>query len=232
MVERLPCRYVSIKGPHRGQHCQNLAKPSYAYCLTHLEQLEHGVVLGDLPNHSKQVEVEEAEDDDFESMDRSHQLHGQKNVVSPPRLINVNVNSLRQRGYKNIREWLLDPSHVYIGHDTHISLGKGEIYHLERLKWSNPFFMDQSLSPYQMTESLQEYEKMIRGSSLYHQLHELGDKILGCWCHCYYGHNNNNSKDMCHGEVLVQLYKEKYGKQYYCSMFHETHEKHEQSSIS
>lgn len=53
------------------------------------------------------------------------------------RVINVKVDSLRKIGYKNLLEWLEDPSHVYIGRHNHYVAGAtGSI-------WANPFKVDE-----------------------------------------------------------------------------------------
>ena len=51
---------------------------------------------------------------------------------------------------------------------------------------------------------LRLYETYVRKSpQLMSSLHELEGKQLGCWC----------KPGPCHGDVLVSLYKEKYGEE-------------------
>ena len=48
---------------------------------------------------------------------------------------------------------------------------------------------------------LKEYEKFAR-TSLPHFISILAGRVLGCWC---------ESEDVCHGGVLIKLYKERWG---------------------
>lgn len=76
-------------------------------------------------------------------------------------------------------------------------------------KWGNPYsHLDKgTLAKYKVStrqEAIEAYRKYItegEGKHLLNDLHELKGKILGCWC----------KPAACHGDVLVQLIKEKFG---------------------
>ena len=69
---------------------------------------------------------------------------------------------------------------------------------LPESKWHNPFHAWR-LS---RTERVALYENYIRNSpDLMAAIPELKDKVLGCWCY----------PELCHGDVLVKIYKEVVG---------------------
>lgn len=83
-----------------------------------------------------------------------------------------------------------EPYDVYIGRPS---------------KWGNPFthLLSDTKALYKVTtrlEAVKAYEKWITegdGQHLLKDLHELKDKILGCWC----------SPLPCHGDILIKLLK-------------------------
>lgn len=81
-----------------------------------------------------------------------------------------------------------EPYDVYIGREN-------ITYGLSESKWHNPFKTTQ----YSREDVLKMYEEYIIDSTLYDELHELEDKVLGCWCKPF----------ECHGDVLVKLFYEK-----------------------
>ena len=74
-------------------------------------------------------------------------------------------------------------------------------------KWANAFScLDWRVSKEEwLIEDLVKcYENYVRKNPiLMNSLHELEGKQLGCWC----------KPGPCHGDVLVQLYNEKFGEQ-------------------
>lgn len=74
---------------------------------------------------------------------------------------------------------------------------------LERSKW-----YDESIEGSALLEA---YEKHVRNSpELMNGLDELSGKLLGCWCHASV--TGEKSTKLCHGEVLIRLWKEKFPK--------------------
>lgn len=60
-------------------------------------------------------------------------------------------------------------------------------------KWGNPFSIGKDGT---RKEVIKKYEKYIlKNKKLLNDLHELEDKVLGCWC----------KPKACHGDVLVKL---------------------------
>jgi hypothetical protein len=83
---------------------------------------------------------------------------------------------------------------------------KYDVYIGRGSKWGNPFsHLDNSKALYRVSsrnEAIEKYENWIRfgdGKYLLDDLHELENKILGCYCY----------PKKCHGEVLLKLLKEK-----------------------
>jgi hypothetical protein len=75
-------------------------------------------------------------------------------------------------------------------------------------KWGNPFTHKndgKTLAKYVVNsreKAIYEYYKWItqgEGQHLLKDLDELKDKVLGCWC----------KPNLCHGDVLIKLLKEK-----------------------
>lgn len=76
-----------------------------------------------------------------------------------------------------------DPYDVYIGRPS---------------KWGNPFSIGKDGS---RDDVLQKYaEWIIKQPHLLLELHELRDKVLGCWC----------APNSCHGEELIRLLDDTY----------------------
>jgi hypothetical protein len=80
--------------------------------------------------------------------------------------------------------------------DYDIYIGRGS-------KWGNPFSHKKGTKATWVVssrkESIEKYNEWITigdGKHLLHDLHELKDKILGCWC----------KPLSCHGDVLCKLY--------------------------
>ena len=104
-------------------------------------------------------------------------------------VVNVSVKSLRPQ-YENLKTWLEDPNHVYIG--RHLPYVEGA----NKSKWANPF----SVKKYGRDNCLEMYEAYIRKyTDLWNDLGELNNKILGCWCY----------PQGCHGDILIKLLEEK-----------------------
>jgi hypothetical protein len=82
-----------------------------------------------------------------------------------------------------------EPYDVYIGRPS---------------KWGNNYsHKEGTLAKFKVNsrqEALEKYENDIRqNKELMNSLHELKDKVLGCWC----------KPSPCHGDILIKLLKEK-----------------------
>lgn len=92
---------------------------------------------------------------------------------------------------------------VYIG-----DVWKQKGWNFERSKWHNPFRPTQCLfDPLELEACLQKYEQHIRAQpDLMEALDELSGQVLGCWCK----NPNDGPGLVCHGDVLVNLWKDKF----------------------
>lgn len=73
---------------------------------------------------------------------------------------------------------------------VHCKKDKYDVYIGRPSKWGNPF------SNGTREENIAKYERYIMTQPrLLNALHELRDKVLGCWC----------APKACHGDVLVKL---------------------------
>jgi hypothetical protein len=92
--------------------------------------------------------------------------------------------------------------------DCDVYIGRGVYYggwKLPGSKWCNTFKSGRDGT---LEEVLQKYENKVRSDpSLMSSLHELTSKRLGCWC---VNSQENPDKYVCHGNVLVKLWREKY----------------------
>jgi len=79
---------------------------------------------------------------------------------------------------------------------VHCKKDKFDVYIGRPSKWGNPFIIGRDGD---RNEVVRKYETYIRANqNLMNSLHELKDKILGCYC----------SPKACHGDVLIKLVEE------------------------
>ena len=123
--------------------------------------------------------------------------------MSTPTVKNVCKAAREQEGYKSFCGWYDGEENLYIGRNA----GKYTQRGVPDSKWSNPFICcdwDAAKSDWVVEEMVNIYEKYVRRNVLLmNSLHELEGKQLGCWC----------KPGVCHGDILVKLYQEKYGEQ-------------------
>ena len=123
--------------------------------------------------------------------------------MSPPVVKNVCKSAREEENYVSFAEWYDDKQNIYIGKNA----GKYTQRGVFDGKWVNPFICTDwniSKQDWVVEEMLRLYETYVRKSpQLMSSLHELEGKQLGCWC----------KPGPCHGDVLVSLYKEKYGEE-------------------
>ena len=100
-------------------------------------------------------------------------------------VINVKKEHLNRLGYNNLKHWLENSNHVYIGrHNSFVNVAESI--------WHNPF----SAHIYGREECLVLFEKYVKSKpELMSKLANLKGKTLGCWCH----------PEPCHGHVLKKL---------------------------
>jgi hypothetical protein len=81
---------------------------------------------------------------------------------------------------------------------VHCKRAKYDVYIGRGGKWGNPYIIGRDGT---REEVIKKYRNYILGNTdLMNSLDELKGKVLGCWC----------SPKACHGDVLVELIKERY----------------------
>jgi plasmid maintenance system antidote protein VapI len=76
---------------------------------------------------------------------------------------------------------------------VHCKKEKYDVYIGRPSKWGNPFVIGKDGD---RLEVIQKYKNwLLNNPELLKDIHELQDKVLGCWCH----------PKICHGDVLVEL---------------------------
>lgn len=89
---------------------------------------------------------------------------------------------------------------------VHCKKEKYDVYIGRPSKWGNPFTHINSKSTKAefilstREEAIEAYRKWItegEGMHLLNDIHELKDKVIGCWCYCY--------PKSCHGDILADI---------------------------
>lgn len=104
--------------------------------------------------------------------------------MSDPKLVRIRRN----------KTGIVQDCDVYIGRA--INYGG---WNLPQSKWHNPYKISKFGSAAKVCNL---YFKYIVNSKLFHDIPELANKTLGCWCDY-----NNQTTFYCHGCILVQLFK-------------------------
>jgi hypothetical protein len=85
---------------------------------------------------------------------------------------------------------------------VHCKRDRYDVYIGRGSDWGNPFThlpLDETLAIYQVDsreEAIEKYRDWIQKQpEMLNRLHELKDKVLGCWCHPL----------PCHGDILAEL---------------------------
>lgn len=119
--------------------------------------------------------------------DRAHNAPSKKIDTGAIAMSSPTVVRIRREGGK-----IVEPCDVYIGRK--VQTGG---WQLAWSKWAIPHQLSKKHPT--AAKVLPAYEAYVRSKpQLMADLHELGGKRLGCWCH----------PDPCHGDVLIKLYDE------------------------
>lgn len=113
-------------------------------------------------------------------------------------VVNVKVSYIRPK-YNNLKEWINDENNVYIGR-KHIVFIDGKRFPDEQSIWANPFKIKKDGNRKNIMVQYERYirEKIDKGEITKHQLMELKNKTLGCWC----------KPEECHGDILKKIVNE------------------------
>lgn len=110
-------------------------------------------------------------------------------------VVNVRVSFLRPQ-YNNLKEWMDNPNHVYIGRGRIVVID-GQRYPTYDSLYCNPFKIGPDGDRDIVLTKYETYIKQkISKNELF--LEPLKNKILGCWCH----------PESCHGDILLKLLTE------------------------
>ena len=110
-------------------------------------------------------------------------------------VVNVKVKHIRP-DYDNLKEWMKNPNHEYIGRRGVVFIGK-ERFPKKASQWANPFTVKKE----GRDKCLEMYECWVRkkiekeGKD---EIKKLKNKVLGCWC----------CPEKCHGDILVKIINE------------------------
>lgn len=78
---------------------------------------------------------------------------------------------------------------------VHCKKQKYDVYIGRPYKWGNPFEIGKDGTREEVCQKYKDWITQGDGKYLLNDLHELKDKILGCWCH----------PKQCHGDILHEL---------------------------
>ena len=112
----------------------------------------------------------------------------------------VNVKALRKRGIPDLRTWLENDAHVYVGRSMRIGAAGGRTFTVPSSKWHNPFRVGTSRES-AIERFRAHITARIEAEPATYDLAELRGKELGCWC----------KPRPCHGDVLRELVEARFG---------------------
>jgi hypothetical protein len=136
--------------------------------------------------------------------------------TNPARLIDSHVACLRATGYNDLKEWMDNPEHVYIGRSgiifVQLGEGKKERFPKKDSIWANPYKVGRDGEIGEILPMYEDYirKKLSSGEIPREELEKLRGKTLACWCTGpgEFTHEHDNGKWNCHGYVLLKLLKE------------------------
>lgn len=130
--------------------------------------------------------------------------------MSKTKVVNVKVKYIRDnkqkdpnhKRYENLKEWMENPNHVYIGRQGIVFIkdkktGKKERFPKRPSEFANPFKVNKTNSRNDVCKLFEIYikNKINKNTELKKRLMNLKGKTLGCWC----------KPEACHGDILVNI---------------------------
>lgn len=111
------------------------------------------------------------------------------------KVVNCKVSCIRPQ-YKNLKEWMHDPSNVYIARAGIVFVDK-ERFPKQSSPFANPYKVNKDGTREEVIEKYRAYilDKLNKDPTLVEALKELKGKNLGCWC----------APEPCHGHVLLDI---------------------------
>lgn len=144
-----------------------------------------------LISNNKSEEVKKVEEVKEVTNKEVKEVKEVKETNEKTKVVNVKKKFLQQNGFKDFEDWASDKNNIYIGRNMNFYVPG-----TNASKWANPFTV-KKYGVEQCTEMYKNY--ILTNKELMDSLDELRGKTLGCWCH----------PDKCHGDILIQLMKEK-----------------------
>ena len=123
-------------------------------------------------------------------------------------LVNVKVAYIRPK-YDNLEIWSSDTNNVYIARANSVFINKIR-YPKQSSIWSNIYKVGKDGNIHEVIDKYSVYiRNKIKTENLYDELDKLRGKKLGCWCvdRCV-STFPDQSKMICHGQVLMQILEE------------------------
>lgn len=122
-----------------------------------------------------------------------------------PVVICVKVKNIRPK-YDNLKEWMKDKDNLYIGRKGCVFIDKQRFPPTDSIWCNNHSIKEikkEGFTEHEARdEAIRRYKKdLLNNKELMNRLGELKGKTLGCWC------KTNDNDVPCHGDVLVELYK-------------------------
>ena len=119
-------------------------------------------------------------------------------------LVNVRVKCTGT----NLKQWVSNPNHVYIGRGRIVIIDKRR-YPENDSKYANPYKVGRDGS---LAEVLEKYESYARSSLTREDILALRRKTLGCWCVKHPISITDTTLEIsemeCHGQILMKLLEE------------------------
>ena len=118
---------------------------------------------------------------------------------------NSKVKYIRPK-YNNLLEVCEDCNNVYIGRKGIVFINN-QRYPQKDSIWANPYKVGKDGTLKEILDKYEEYilEK-IENENLYSELENLKNKSLYCWCTEDTNFYEDNSLNICHGQVLLKLF--------------------------
>ena len=111
-----------------------------------------------------------------------------------PKLRDVHAKNLRMNGYEDLKDWLSNSKHLYIGR-RNVYVG------VNQSKFHNPY----SVKKYGLEESIKLYYELWKNQDVKELLEY---EEIGCWCLDYEGIPISINECRCHGQVLLFILSE------------------------
>ena len=114
-------------------------------------------------------------------------------------VVNVKVEHIRPKGFKNLKEWIADPTNAYVGR-AGVVFVDGKRFPEKASPFANPFKIGKDGTRDEVIIKYRDYiiDRLVKSEELVKELLSMRGKNLGCWC----------APEPCHGDILLELIEE------------------------